>query len=201
MHALALNCTLKRSPEPTSSDLLLRQLAEQLSTHGVETEIVRVVDLAILPGVRADEGPGDDWPALRRKILDAEILVIGTPIWLGAPSSVCKRVVERLDAMIGEADDRGRLPTTGKVAVVAVVGNEDGAHHVVAECFQWLNDVGFTIPANGSVYWVGEAMGSVDYRDLAATPEKVESTLRSVAANAVHLARLLSDRYPGSPTS
>jgi multimeric flavodoxin WrbA len=201
MHALALNCTLKRSPEPTSSDLLLRQLAEQLATHDVQTEVVRVVDLDILPGVSADEGPGDDWPALRRKILDAQILVLGTPIWLGAPSSVCKRVVERLDAMIGEADDRGRLPTTGKVAVVAVVGNEDGAHHVVAECFQWLNDVGFSIPANGSVYWVGEAMGSVDYRDLDATPEKVESTLRSVAGNAVHLAQLLTDRYPGSPTS
>lgn len=197
LRALALNCTLKRSPEATSSQLLLEQLAAELREHEVETAIVRVVDLDVKPGVTADEGAGDEWPGLRRQILDADILVMGTPIWLGSPSSVCKRVVERLDAMIGEADDRGRLPTTGKVAVVAVVGNEDGAHHVAAECFQWLNDVGFTVPANGSVYWVGEAMQQTDYMDLPATPPKVASTLKSVASNAAHLARLLGENYPG----
>jgi multimeric flavodoxin WrbA len=171
--ALGLNCTLKRSPSSSSSDLLLSQLAAELAKFDVATEIVRVVDLDIRPGVSADEGDGDEWPELREKILDADIVVIGTPIWLGAPSSICKRVVERLDAMIGETDDAGRMPTFGKVAAVAVVGNEDGAHHVAAECFQWLNDVGFAIAAAGSVYWVGEAMGSVDYNDLEETPDAV----------------------------
>jgi len=82
------------------------------------------------------------------------------------PSRSSQRVVERLDAMLGETDEAGRMPTFGKVAVVAVVGNEDGAHHVAAECYQWLNDTGFTIPVSGSVYWVGEAMGSIDYNQL-----------------------------------
>jgi multimeric flavodoxin WrbA len=198
LHALAFNCTLKRSPEPTSSQLMLEQLASELRRHDVETEIVRGVDFDIRPGVRADEGDGDQWPELRAKLLRADIVVMGTPIWLGAPSSVCKRIVERLDAMLGEGDDRARLPTFGKVAVVAVVGNEDGAHHVAAECYQWLSDVGFSIPPSGAVYWVGEAMGSVDYKDLDATPAKVTATLRSLAANAAHLARVLAAQpYPG----
>jgi multimeric flavodoxin WrbA len=202
MKALCLNCTLKPSPASSSSDLMLSQLASELEKFDVETEIVRVADLDIRPGVSADEGDGDEWPQLRARILDADIVVVGTPIWLGSPSSICKRVVERLDAMLGETDDMGRMPTFGKVAAVAVVGNEDGAHHVAAECFQWLNDVGFTIAASGSVYWVGEAMGSVDYNQLDETPEAVANSLRMTASSAVHLARLLQgEQYPGAEQS
>ena len=179
---------------------MLTQLAGELRVHDVETEIVRVVDFDVKPGVSANEGDGDDWPLIRTKILAADILVMGTPIWMGSPSSVCKRVAERLDAMLGEADNAGRMPTFGKVAVVAVVGNEDGVHHVAAECFQWLNDTGFTIPAAASVYWVGEAMGKVDYNQLDETPEKVTASLKMTASSAAHLARLLGPtNYPGTP--
>jgi multimeric flavodoxin WrbA len=158
---------------------------------------VRVVDLDIRPGVTSDEGDGDAWPGLRRQILDADVLAVGTPVWLGQPSSVAKRVLERLDAFLGETDDAGRLLSYGKVAVVVVVGNEDGAHHVSAELFQALNDVGFTIPAGAVTYWVGEAMGRTDYKDLDAKPEAVTSTTATVARNAVHVAGLLADRsYP-----
>ena len=196
--ALALNCTLKPSPAPSSTGLMLDHLAERFRSCDVTVDHVRVADHEVRPGVTADEGDGDEWPDLRRRLLDADILVMGTPIWLGSPSSLCKRVVERLDAMLGESDDRQRLPTFGKVAVVAVVGNEDGAHHVSAECYQWLADVGFTIPATGTVYWVGEAMGSTDYQDLPRIPEKVDSTLDMVASNATHLATLLAgSAYPG----
>jgi multimeric flavodoxin WrbA len=196
--ALALNCTLKRSPGRSSCGLMLGHLAERLAGHGVHTDHVRVADHTIHPGVSADEGDGDEWPTIRDQILAADILVLGTPIWLGAPSSLAKRVAERLDAMLGETDDRQRFPTFGKVAVVAVVGNEDGAHHVSAECYQWLADVGFTIPATGTVYWVGEAMGSTDYQDLPEIPETVAGTLDMVASNAAHLAGLLAEaRYPG----
>ena len=85
--------------------------------------------------------------------------MIGTPIWLGHPSSICQRVLERLDAFIGEEDDQGRIISTDRVAILATVGNEDGAHHVAAEVYQALVDVGFTIPANGQVYWVGRGHG------------------------------------------
>jgi multimeric flavodoxin WrbA len=148
-------------------------------------------------GVTTDEGAGDGWPAIRQKLLAADILVLTTPIWLGQPSSVCKMTLERLDAELSETDDEGRMLTYGKVALVAVVGNEDGAHHVSAELFQALNDTGFTIPAAGATYWVGEAMHTEDYADKEQTPEKTAQTTTTAVANAVHLAGLLKQStYP-----
>src|SRR3978361_607434 len=106
MRVLALNCTLKPAPAESSCELLLSQLLEQLAEHDVSGEIVRAVDLKLNPGVQSDEGGGDDWPALRQRILAADIFVLGTPIWLGHPASVCQRVLERLDAFLGEEDER-----------------------------------------------------------------------------------------------
>lgn len=105
---------------------------------------------------------------------------------------------QRMDAFLSETDDQGRMVSYGRVATVAVVGNEDGAHHVSAELYQALNDVGFSLAPNAVAYWVGEAMGSVDFRDLKETPAKVENAVEMLSRNAVHLARLLkSDAYPG----
>ncbi|MGK9065524.1 flavodoxin family protein [Stutzerimonas chloritidismutans] len=199
LSALAINCTLKASPEPSSCELLLNQTLQALSRLGVTGEQIRAVDYNIKPGVTSDEGEGDDWPMIREKVLAADILLLGTPIWLGHPASVCQRVLERLDAFIGEVDDEQRMVSYGRVACVAVVGNEDGAHHVVAELFQGLNDVGFSIPANGCTYWVGQAMGSTDYKDLEEPSEKITKTNEMLARNAVHLAQLLKDSgYPGA---
>ncbi len=198
LSALAINCTLKASPQQSSCDLLLTQAQRELEKLGVTCEQLRAVDFDIRPGVTSDEGPGDDWPMIRQKVLAADILLLGTPIWLGHPSSVCQRVLERLDALLGETDDQQRMVSYGRVACVAVVGNEDGAHHVVAELYQGLNDVGFTIPANGCTYWVGEAMGSTDYKD-AGPREKTANTNAMLARNAVHLAKLLKQSgYPGA---
>jgi multimeric flavodoxin WrbA len=197
LKALALNCTLKASPAESSCELLLSQILEQLAEHDIEGEAVRVVDLEIKPGVSSDEGEGDDWPALRRRILEADILVLGTPVWLGHQSSVCQRVLERLDAFLGEEDDRGRMISYDRVAAVAVVGNEDGAHHIFAELAQGLSDEGFTIPPEGSVYWVGEAMSGVDYKDKSPTPEATATATKTLARNAAHLAKVLKDDpYP-----
>ena len=199
LKALVLACTLKPSPSPSSSVLIGERVLGQLRSHGADGEVVRVVDHDVRFGVSTDEGDGDAWPALRQKVLDADVLVIATPIWLGQPASVCKMVLERLDAELGETDDEGRMSTYGKVAIVAVVGNEDGAHHSTAEVLQALNDVGFTVPANGSTYWVGEAMQGTDYADLDPEPEKTAGTNRTAAANAVHLAQLLrSSEYPAA---
>lgn len=99
LHALGLSCSLKRSDAPSSTDVLVSQVLGELAGEGVAVDgPVRVADLDVRPGVSSDEGPGDDWPDLRRRILDADILVFGTPIWLGQPSSVAKRVTERMDA-------------------------------------------------------------------------------------------------------
>ncbi|MBR0868966.1 NAD(P)H-dependent oxidoreductase [Bradyrhizobium tropiciagri] len=200
LKAVALNCTLKHGKDPSSTDKLLAEVLAALGRHGVSGETVRVVDLNIKPGVTPDEGAGDDWPALRDKVLASDILIFGTPIWLGQPSSVAKRVLERMDAFLDETDENSRMPSFGKLAIVAVVGNEDGAHHCHAELFQALNDVGFTIPAGGATYWVGEAMGSTDYKDLKVPYDKTVQTTAMLASNAVHLARLLkAAAYPGMP--
>lgn len=197
LKALALNCTLKASPAESSCELLLSQILEALAEHDVEGETVRVVDLDVKPGVSSDEGEGDDWPSLRRRILDADILVLGTPVWLGHQSSVCQRVLERLDAFLGEEDERGRMISYDRVAAVAVVGNEDGAHHIFAELAQGLSDEGFTIPPEGSVYWVGEAMSGVDYKDMSPTPEATATATKTLARNAAHLAKVLkAEPYP-----
>lgn len=199
LNALVLNCTLKPAPTTSSSEKLGEEVLEALKEHDVAGEVVRVVDEQVKFGVQTDEGDGDGWPRIRRKMLDADILVLATPIWLGQPSAVCKMVLERLDAELGETDDEGRLLTYGKVAAVAVVGNEDGAHHVTAELYQALGDVGFTVPANGVTYWVGEAMQATDYKDKDPRPEKTDQTTRTLAANAAHLARLLQEHpYPAS---
>jgi multimeric flavodoxin WrbA len=197
LRALILNCSLKPAPTASSSEALGTELVEAFAEHDVTSGMVRVIDQQVKFGVQTDEGDGDGWPAIRRKMLDADIFVIATPIWLGQPSAVCKMVLERLDAELSETDDQGRLLTYGKVAGLAVVGNEDGAHHVTAEVYQALGDVGFTIPANGVTYWVGEAMQATDYQDKQPRPEKTVQTMKTLAANAAHLARVLKHApYP-----
>jgi multimeric flavodoxin WrbA len=197
--ALVLVGTLTPSPDRSSSHLLGEQVLAELGRHGVEGTVVRLVDHDVKPGVQVDMGPGDAWPAIRQQLMDADILVLSTPIWMGQPSSVIKRALERLDGELSEKDEEGRLLTYGKVAAVAVVGNEDGAHHVSAELFQALNDVGFSLAAGAVTYWVGEAMSGTDYQDLDETPETVASTTATLAANTVHLARRLKAApYPPS---
>jgi multimeric flavodoxin WrbA len=197
LKALGLNCTLAPSPKPSSSQKLLDQILSALGKRGVETDSQRVVDLDIKPGVSHDEGQGDEWPGLRKRMMAADILLIVTPIWMGQPSSVAKRALERMDAILGDIGDDGRYPTFGKVAIVGVVGNEDGAHHVSAELYQALADVGFTIPGCSPAYWVGEAMGDTNYIDLKETPKKVAESIETLASNAAHLARVLKeDNYP-----
>lgn len=192
-----LSCTLKRSPAASSSVELLEYVARQLELQGVSGTTARAVDHDIRFGVTSDEGDGDGWPSIRSRILAADIFVLTTPIWMGHPASVCQMVLERLDAFLGEQDERGRMISYDRVALLGVVGNEDGAHHVGAEVFQGLDDVGFTIPAGGMTYWVGEAMQKTDFKDLDPRPEKTLRTADTMVANGVHLARLLQERpYP-----
>jgi multimeric flavodoxin WrbA len=199
LSALALVCSLKPSPSPSSSEKLARQVLDEMSAHGVTGDVVRVVDHDVKPGVEVDMGEGDAWPAIRERMMAADILLISTPTWVGHMSSVAQRVLERLDGELSETDDSGRPLVTGKVAVTAVVGNEDGAHKITADLMQGLNDIGFTIPAQGGTYWNDEAMGSRDYLDLEETPEAVASTTATLAANAATLARALkATPYPSS---
>jgi multimeric flavodoxin WrbA len=153
MRALILNCTLKRSPDASNTEALAQVLIDEFGKAGVETELIRLVDHAILPGVQSDMGPGDTWPGIRTKILASDILIVATPTWLGQHSSVAQRALERMDAMISETDDDGLPVAFNKVGGIVVTGNEDGAHHIIAIVAQALIDIGFTIPAQAWTYW------------------------------------------------
>lgn len=193
-----INCTLKVSGE-SSTDAMIAVVKAAFEEKGATVaETIRAAAFDIKPGVTSDEGDGDDWPHIRATILAADILILGTPIWMGSAGSIAKRVMERMDAFLEETDDQGRMPSYGKVAVAAIVGNEDGAHFASAQIFQALNDVGWTIPAVAACYWVGEAMGSTNFKDLDETPQMVGKTAKMVASSAVHLAGLLKrEPYPG----
>ena len=153
MRALVLNCTLKPWPEPSNTEALARVLMRAWENAGIGCELVRLVDQDVKPGVKSDMGEGDAWPAIREKIVAADILLMATPTWLGQQSSVCMRALERMDAMLSETKPDGRPIAFDKVAGVVVTGNEDGAHHIVGTVSQALIDIGFTVPGQAWTYW------------------------------------------------
>jgi multimeric flavodoxin WrbA len=129
-------CSLNRSPTESSSQLIAEQVLLAMKDPRVIGDLVRVVDHEIKPCASVDMGSGDEWPAIRERVIEADILIVASPTWMGQPSNVCQRVLERLGAELSERDDEGRLLTYGKGAVAAIVGNEDGGHHLSAVVFR-----------------------------------------------------------------
>jgi multimeric flavodoxin WrbA len=192
MRAVIINCTLKPSPDPSNTEALAQVVAEAMEKRGVTVDWVRAVDHDIKPGVESDMGPGDAWPPIREKVLAADILVMATPTWVGRPSSVAQRVIERMDAMLSETDDDGRPVAYNKVAGVVNTGNEDGAHHVIAEISGALADIGFTIPGQAWTYWhLGPGAGP-DYLDEQRGHDWAAKTGRTMAQNLVTVAQALT---------
>ncbi|MFF8950682.1 flavodoxin family protein [Streptomyces sp. NPDC014940] len=199
MRALIINCTLKPSPQTSNTEALADTVISALKNRSVEVDTVRAVDLDIKPGVETDMGGGDEWPAVHEKVLESQILIIASPTWLGRPSSVAHRVLERLDAMLSESDDEGRPVAYNRVAGVLVTGNEDGAHHVISEISGGLADIGFTIPGQAWTYWhLGPGPGP-DYLDDDRGHDWAASTGRAMASNLVHAARALAENPLPAP--
>jgi multimeric flavodoxin WrbA len=192
MRAVVLNCTLKKSPALSNTEVLAEVVVDALKERGVEVETVRVVDRNIAFGVETDMGEGDEWPTLHASILSSDILIIATPTWLGQPSSVAKVVLERMDAMISETKADGSYVAYNKVAGVVVTGNEDGAHHVIAEVAQGLIDIGFTVPGQAWTYWnMGPGPGP-SYTETDHKHDWSEQTGRTMAANLFAVATALN---------
>jgi multimeric flavodoxin WrbA len=201
MRALVINCTLKPSPQPSNTEALAATVIAALKGHGAEVDVVRAVDLDLKPGVETDMGDGDDWPGVHEKLLASQILVVASPTWLGRPSSVAQRVLERMDAMLGETDDEGRPVAYNRVAGVLVTGNEDGAHHVISEISGGLADIGYTIPGQAWTYWhLGPGPGP-DFLDDERGHDWSVSTGRAMASNLVHAARALGAMPLPAPPS
>lgn len=193
LRAVILNCTLKKSPEVSNTEALIRKVVELMDPLGVESEIVRVVDRNIPFGVSSDEGPGDDWPAIYARLKAADIVIVGTPIWFGVRGSVAQLVIERLDGSYDEGDpETGQFPLYGKVAGVIVTGNEDGAHDAASTTLFNLSHLGCVVPPNADTYWVGDAGPGPSYIEAGGDKHLyTNKTARYLAHNVVWMARLL----------
>jgi multimeric flavodoxin WrbA len=192
MRATLLNCTLKPGPEESNTQALADHVIEALKSRDVITEVFRLVDLNILPGVETDMGGGDGWPRVHESILGSDILVIATPTWVGHASSIAQRALERLDAMLSETDDEGRPVAYNKVGGVVVTGNEDGAHHVIADVAQALFDVGFTVPGQAWTYWNKGPGPGPTYTETDEGHDWSQKTARAMAANLATVAKALA---------
>ncbi len=193
--AVLLNCTIKESPEVSNTQALMDRVIGVLEDLAVTCETIRVVDYDVRFGVSSDEGDGDEWPLILEKVLRANILVIGTPIWFGVRSSVCQMVIERLDGTYNTTNDVGQYPLYNTVGGVVVTGNEDGAHDAASNTLFNLSHLGCTIPPNADTYWLGDAGPGPSYIEAGGQDHPyTNKTTNWMAHNMVHLARMLAER-------
>ena len=179
LKALFLNCTLKKSGEESNTHAFIKNAEEVFKDLDVETEILRPADYDIKFGTSNDEGDGDQWPEILKKIYHCDILIIATPIWRGDRSSIAKMIAERMDGIWDDADkETGQYPTFNKVAGVMVDGNEDGAKTCISRIFFDLVEQGFTIPVNAFTYFVGKAGPGPSY--IKANGDKHEFTNKTM---------------------
>jgi len=198
LRAVFINCTLKRSPETSHTGLLMDKAMAIMTANNVTVEVVRAVDHDIAPGVQPDMTEHgwdrDDWPAIQSKVMDADILILGTPIWLGEKSSVCTRVIERLYGFSGNTNAQGQYAYYGRVAGCMVTGNEDGIKHCAMNMLYSLQHLGYVIPPQADAGWIGEAGPGPSYGDDGRVGLDNEFTQRNttfMAWNLMHMARML----------
>jgi len=201
LKAIFLNCTLKPLPTLSHTEGLIRIARAIMEKHGVQTELIRPVEFDLAPGVYPDMtehgAAHDDWPALLNKVMAADILVIGTPIWLGDKSSVCTRVIERLYAASGLLNEAGQYAYYGRVGGCLVTGNEDGAKHCAMNVLYSLQHLGYVIPPQADACWLGEAGPGPSYLDAGSGGPENDFTNRNTTFmtwNLMHLARMLKSQ-------
>ncbi|MFT4933579.1 MAG: multimeric flavodoxin WrbA [Pseudoalteromonas distincta] len=200
LSALFINCSLKPSREPSNTEALMRVSQGVMAANGVSIETIRAADLDIAPGVQPDMREHgfarDDWPDVQAKVMAADILVIGTPIWLGDKSSICTRVVERLYGYSGKLNDKGQSAYYGRAGGCVITGNEDGAKHCAMNLLYSLQHLGYAIPPQADAGWVGEAGPGPSYADEDSGGPQNDFTQRNTtfaAWNLMHMARMLKD--------
>jgi multimeric flavodoxin WrbA len=199
LSAVYVNCTLKHPDQPSHTELLMGTSAEIMRKAGVTVEMIRAtaytLAFGVYPDMRQHGWPRDDWPELWKTISAADILVVGTPIWLGEESSVCRLLIERLYAMSAELNDKGQSSFYGKVGGVVVTGNEDGIKHCAMSILYALAHLGYTIPPQADCGWIGEAGPGPSYGDDGAGFDN-DFTQRNTTImtwNLMHMARMLKD--------
>lgn len=200
LRALFVNCTLKPSPAVSNTQGLMDISIAILEANGVVVDQIRAADHEIAPGVYPDMtehgAAKDDWPALYERVEAADILVLGTPIWLGEKSSICTRVIERLYGNSSQLNDQGQYAYYGRVGGCLVTGNEDGVKHCAMNVLYSLQHLGYVIPPQADAGWIGEAGPGPSYLDPGSGGPENDFTNRNTTFmtwNLLHAARLLKD--------
>ena len=207
LRAVFVNTSLKREPDQSHTGLLMEASAAIMRKQGVGVDTIHLLSHEVPPGVYPDMTEhgwaSDDWPQLWERIKSAHILVVGTPLWLGEVSSVCRVLIERLYGMSGLLNDRGQSLFYGRVGGVVVTGNEDGIKHAAMSTLYSLGHLGYTIPPQADCGWIGEAGPGPSYGDESEDGGRVgfdnDFTQRNTTImtwNLLHLARMLADGIP-----
>ena len=198
LSAVFINTSLKRSSETSHTQILMDVAIAIMESQGVKTTTLRAADLDIPPGVQPDMTEhgwdSDGWPEVQKQVMAANILVIGTPIWLGDKSSICTRVIERLYGYSGKLNDKGQWAYYGRVGGCIVTGNEDGIKHCAMNILYSLQHLGYVIPPQADAGWIGEAGPGPSYGDDGKVGLDNEFTQRNttfMAWNLMHMARML----------
>lgn len=210
LSALFLNCTLKPTPKKSHTQTLIEVSQSILEKNDVSTEVLRPVDYTIAPGVYPDMTEHgfevDDWPDIQQKVMDANILIIGSPIWLGEKSSVATMVIERLYGYSGKLNDCGQYAYYGRVGGCLITGNEDGIKHCSMSILYGLQHLGYVIPPQADAGWIGEAGPGPSYGDesedgpVGFDNEFTQRNTTFMTWNLMHLARML-DQAGGIPAN
>jgi len=201
LKALFINCTLKKSPATSHTRGLIDRSLEIMEANGVTTEVIRAVDhniaFGVYPDMKDHGWEKDEWPEIQQKVMDADILVIGSPIWLGEKSSVASMVIERLYGFSGELNKEGQYAYYGRVGGCIITGNEDGIKHCSMNLLYSLQHLGYTIPPQADAGWIGEAGPGPSYLDKGSGGPENDFTNRNTTFmtwNLMHLARMLKDK-------
>ncbi|SDR93720.1 flavodoxin family protein [Gramella sp. MAR_2010_147] len=213
LKAVYVNCTLKKSPTKSHTRNLIDVSKNIMESEGVLVEVIRLIDHDVPAGVQPDMTEKaynkDEWPEIYKKIIAADILIIGTPIWLGERSSVASKLIERLYAMSAYQNEKGQYVYYGKAGGCIITGNEDGVKHCSMGILYALQHLGYSIPPQADAGWIGEVGPGPSYGDTKWNGEKKdppvgydsEFTNRNttfMTYNLMHLAKMLKDQggYP-----
>ncbi|TYP71453.1 flavodoxin family protein [Aquimarina intermedia] len=205
LKALFINCTLKKSPRQSHTHGLIEVSKKIFEKEGVDVEVIRAVDYdipyGVLPDMTEEDAEYDAWPALFEKVMNADILILGTPIWLGERSSVCTKIIERLYGMSGKQNDKGQYIFYGKVGGCIITGNEDGVKHCAMSMLYSLQHIGYSIPPQADCGWIGEVGPGPSYLDKESGAKDNEFTNRNttfMTYNLLHLANMMktNNGYP-----
>ena len=205
LKAVYINCTLKKSPEVSNTAGLMKVSQYIMKKEGVAVKEIRLIDFEVAPGIYPDMTEHgwkkDAWPELFKTIIDADILIVGTPIWLGEKSSQAQKLIERLYSMSAKTNDKGQYIYYGKVGGCIITGNEDGVKHCAMGILYSLQHVGYSIPPQADSGWIGEVGPGPSYLDEGSGGPENDFTNRNttfMTYNLLHLAKMLKENggYP-----